>query len=304
MLLSIVIPVYNTKPSFILETLNSIKKIKLSQDLYEVIVVNDGSDDIDTLNFIKNHNFIFENVFHKTNNGLGSARNFGISKARGKYIYPLDSDDVIHEDFNFFIKELENDDIDVLYGNIIFFGDINKFHLIPNFNRLRLFYDQNMIPACSFYKKELWEKIGGYDETFETIEDWDFWIRCAVNNAKFKKIEKCAYNYRVIFNGKSLGQKKAHLNNYYIEKMRARIPALELSENELIKFVEEYTQGGKFILKRKEENNQHIQSLEKEINNLGETLLDCKEKLHKIRKTFFYKIFVKIELKLRAKLKK
>jgi glycosyltransferase involved in cell wall biosynthesis len=318
MLFSIIIPVYNTKPEFILETLNSLKKIKLSKALYEVIIVNDGSDNIDTLSFLENHNFTSEIVLHKINKGLSSARNYGISKAIGKYIYPLDSDDVLHDDFNLFIKELENDDFDVLYGNLMFFGDMNKFHEIPKFNRLRLFYDQNMIPACSFFKKELWGKVNGYDESFETIEDWDFWVRCAIHNAKFKKLEKCAYNYRVILDGNSLSQTKSHLNSFFIEKMRVKIPALKLSKNELHNFVEEYINGENFTREIKEKENQYIKKLEKKINNLNEIIssnnktIDSnsedirvnREILKKIRSTFFYKTFVKLELSLKSKLKK
>ena len=65
---------------------------------YEIVVVNDGSPD-NSLAIAKKLALKYENihVYSKENGGLSSARNFGISKARGEYIFFLDSDDWIDE---------------------------------------------------------------------------------------------------------------------------------------------------------------------------------------------------------------
>lgn len=93
--ISVVIPVYNVE-KFLPRCLDSV----LSQtfDDFEVICVNDGSPD-NSEKILKQ----YENkdkrikVFKKENGGLSDARNFGISKARGDYIFFLDSDDFIHK---------------------------------------------------------------------------------------------------------------------------------------------------------------------------------------------------------------
>jgi glycosyltransferase involved in cell wall biosynthesis len=94
--ISIIIPVYN-KERYLDKCLQSI----LSQSFkdYEVICVNDGSTDL-SLNILdeyanENPNF---NVFTKENEGPGSARNYGLRHASGKYVFFLDADDWITSD--------------------------------------------------------------------------------------------------------------------------------------------------------------------------------------------------------------
>lgn len=92
---SVIIPVYNTE-KYIEECLNSV--LRQTQKEVEIIVVDDGSVDgsIAIAEEIakENDNII---IIHQKNCGLGAARNAGMKKARGKYIYFLDSDDFIDE---------------------------------------------------------------------------------------------------------------------------------------------------------------------------------------------------------------
>ena len=92
-LISVIIPVYNVEQYFE-ECVNSV----LSQTYknIEIILVDDGSTDSSgdmCDSFAEQHNSI--KVFHKTNGGQSTARNMGLEKALGKYIYFLDSDDII-----------------------------------------------------------------------------------------------------------------------------------------------------------------------------------------------------------------
>ncbi len=90
-LISIIIPVYNTKKEYVEECIDSVIGI----DLCNIIVVDDGSS-IDT-SYIKEKYKDYKNFYFykKENGGLSSARNFGINKANSKYIMFLDSDDFI-----------------------------------------------------------------------------------------------------------------------------------------------------------------------------------------------------------------
>lgn len=96
--ISIIIPVYNRRKQ--LECcLSSIAKNTLSQDKYEVIVVDDCSTD-DTQEFIKNYKDIsnYRYILRNTNSGTASIpRNEGIQNATGQYVYFIDSDDYITE---------------------------------------------------------------------------------------------------------------------------------------------------------------------------------------------------------------
>ena len=99
--MSVVIPVYNVE-SYLENMINSI----LIQDFdnYELLLIDDGSTDRSGLicNEIANKDYRVR-VFHITNGGVSNARNFGLAKATGEYIYFADSDDFLESGmFNHF----------------------------------------------------------------------------------------------------------------------------------------------------------------------------------------------------------
>lgn len=91
-LVSIIIPAYNVE-SYIEETILSVKNQTLSN--WELIVVDDGSTDNTYSVICKAVDSIRQNVtiLQQENRGLSAARNAGMEKASGMYIYFLDSDD-------------------------------------------------------------------------------------------------------------------------------------------------------------------------------------------------------------------
>lgn len=89
--ISIVVPFYNNNKT-LNATLKSIEKNGYKN--YEVILINDGSKE-DPKNIYSKYKNI--KYFYKENEGLGFTRNFGISKATGKYVFFLDSDDTINK---------------------------------------------------------------------------------------------------------------------------------------------------------------------------------------------------------------
>ena len=98
MRLSIIIPVYNAD-KFLSICLDSLLAQDISQRDYEVLIINDGSKDnsLSIANsYSDKHTFI--KVHTKVNGGVGSARNFGLSVAKGAYVYFIDPDDYLSED--------------------------------------------------------------------------------------------------------------------------------------------------------------------------------------------------------------
>lgn len=92
---SIIAPVYNVE-KYILNCLNSISSQTFTD--FEVLLVDDGSTDrsgdICDEYTKKDHRF---RVFHKQNNGVSSARNFGLDRAQGEWVYFCDADDILYE---------------------------------------------------------------------------------------------------------------------------------------------------------------------------------------------------------------
>ncbi|MFD1861970.1 glycosyltransferase family 2 protein [Planococcus chinensis] len=103
MLVSLIIPVYNSE-RYIERCLNSV--IKQSYYDIEIILVNDGSFDNSKsicLSFAKRDKRI--TYIEKENGGVSSARNVGLTLAKGKYIGFIDADDIIEEKM---IEEMMN----------------------------------------------------------------------------------------------------------------------------------------------------------------------------------------------------
>ena len=185
---SIVIPCYNYAnwlPEAIESALNQTYKN------IEVIVVNDGSTD-NTNEVAKRYSV---GLIEKINGGLGSARNTGIRIATGYYILPLDADDKINP--SYIEKTIGVDDIVSTW--LKEFGDSSEeLHPMDN-PQINDFIETNRINYCSLYKKEIWEKIGGYDECElmrNGFEDWDFWLRAAKAGYHITVVKEPLFFYR------------------------------------------------------------------------------------------------------------
>ena len=112
-LVSIIVPVYNTKPDFIEKCVGSL--ISQSYPAIEIIIVDDGSkkeiaDYCETLNGLDSR----IRILHKDNGGVSSARNLGLNNAKGDYISFVDSDDWVHPEFiKVLVSLLEKNDSDL-----------------------------------------------------------------------------------------------------------------------------------------------------------------------------------------------
>ena len=90
--LSIIVPIYNVE-KYIRTCIESIFNQGLSDDNFELILVNDGTPDksMEVISdIIQNHNNV--QIINQPNQGPSIARNKGIQKATGKYLYFIDSD--------------------------------------------------------------------------------------------------------------------------------------------------------------------------------------------------------------------
>jgi len=183
---SIIIPVYN-QAHWLPEAIES----ALAQTIpCEVIVVNDGSPD----NASETAKKYPVRLVEKTNGGLSSARNAGIRVATGDWILTLDADDKIAPDF---IEKCLQVNADIIATGQEEFGDTNRIwfpHPNPTFDD---FITANRINCCSLFKKEIWHKIGGYDEEMKLgYEDWDFWLRATQAGYTVKTIQEPLFFYR------------------------------------------------------------------------------------------------------------
>ena len=170
--ISIIIPVYNVE-KYIKETLISVKNQSIKPN--EVIIINDGSTD-DSFNIVKNvKDSDSWRIFETKNQGLGLTRNYGKSLAKGDYIYFLDSDDILEQNFihdmQNIIKAYDQPDIILFSGKTFSNNEILKHKINLKFSidgqylqgdRLltNLVKKKETLPQASRYlsKKSLWSE--------------------------------------------------------------------------------------------------------------------------------------------------
>ena len=115
MKLTIIIPIYNVEPYIKRCLMSCILQDSSLGEEYEIICVNDGTKD-KSAEIAKEIALSYNGVvvIDQENGGLSSARNTGLSYARGEYVWFVDSDDYIEENCLPRILSYLNEDLDIL----------------------------------------------------------------------------------------------------------------------------------------------------------------------------------------------
>ena len=195
---SIVIPCHN-QGTKLREAVASIEQVR-NANLLEVIVVDDGSSDVETRKILDELEQDGHYVLPELNRGLGAARNAGIRRAKGEFILPLGSDNRLRDAYlNEGVSLLKNNIcLGVVYADAEYFGDTTGRSRVQEFDLLSMIRG-NFIDTCALFRKKLWEEVGGYDEQMPWTgwEDWDFWLRVAYRQGTFVHLAKVGFDHRV-----------------------------------------------------------------------------------------------------------
>jgi len=210
-LISIVVPCFNSGKT-LKRTIESIKKQTWPEK--EIILVNDGSNDKNTLEVLKSYkNDSLVKVVDQENRGLSSARNTGVLHSRGNYLFFLDSDDWINlnalEEFYIFFQ---NNNSSYIFSDCSLEGS-NKGIRKKVFNLFEQMFI-NQIPYSIFIPKKIFINNGFYDEKMLSgYEDWEFNIRLASNKYYGKRLSKPLFHYNVSNSGMLISKSiKNHIN--------------------------------------------------------------------------------------------
>ena len=181
-MISIIVPTYN-RPDQLFKALASIGAQKWPD--FEAIVVNDGGQDVSPIC----RRFDFATYLeHAANCGLGAARNTGIRASRGEWIAYLDDDD-----------RWDPSHLDVLMANsegshFLYtdarYDDGITIRIMPSlsFSRAGLLQHNLMPVCCVMHSRWLIQKVGLFDESLVSHEDYELWLRMA-GVVPFKHIE-------------------------------------------------------------------------------------------------------------------
>ena len=150
-------------------------------------------------------------------------RNYGIDRAKGIYILPLDADNQLYKDFTAAaIYVFENDvNIGVVHGDAEYFGEKTGIWKIGEYDFDKILIN-NYIDACAMYRRELWTQVGGYDVNmpFQGHEDWELWLAFGTLNVRFYHLGKTTFKYFVFSNSmiRSFTDDMLQSNQDYIAK--------------------------------------------------------------------------------------
>lgn len=199
-LVSIIVPCFNSA-KFLDECLNSVYNQTYSN--WEVIIVNDGStDNTDSIlekwiNIDQRFKYI-----KKENSGVAKTRILGIQNSKGKYLLPLDADDYISPTFlEKTVTVLDNDlNIEVVFSDVQLFGVKTEIFKLEKYS-LKYLLQKNCIVSTALFRKETYDKVGGYCADLRSLEDWDLWISILKNGGEIYKINEVLFYYRTHSSG-------------------------------------------------------------------------------------------------------
>ena len=180
MKISVVIPTFN-RIRLVARAIDSV--LKQSLNPYEIIVVDDGSDD-GTSEMIQNK-YKSIKLIQQQNNGVSAARNKGIEHAKGDWIGLLDSDDEWTE------KKLENQadrliktpEYDFCHTNEIWIRNGVRVNQRKKHKKYGGYIFGKCLDICRIspssvlFRKNILDHVGWFDNQLPVCEDYDLWLR-------------------------------------------------------------------------------------------------------------------------------
>lgn len=201
---SIVVPSYNLG-EYLPDAIESVRSQPF-QD-WEMVIVNDASTD-NTLEVAKRaaeNDSRIRVISNPTNLHVSDSRNIGLKCARGQYLMSLDADDMLGPDaLGILVKIMDADkSIQIACGSMEVFG-ANENPFVSEWPPKDISYKsqiskQNQLPYSALYRREVFERTGGYRRRIRTgVEDADFWTRALSYGFRAKKVtNKVTLKYRM-----------------------------------------------------------------------------------------------------------
>ena len=178
--LTVIVPCFQDG-EHVAETIASIQE----DEPVELVLVDDGSPDEDTRRVLEEIERSGVRVLrHTENQGVGAARTTGLRATSARYVFPLDSDDVLMPGTLARLADLLDADAEavVAYGDYEEFGDVQMVRAVPeSIDPFRVAFT-NEYPPAAMFRRTFLEEVGGWEHfryhgTY--YEDWDLWMTVA-----------------------------------------------------------------------------------------------------------------------------
>jgi glycosyltransferase involved in cell wall biosynthesis len=231
---SVVIPYFNGS-AFMERALQSV--YNQSHQAHEVIVVNDGSSEIESqkLEMLKQkYGFI---LLTQSNAGQGAARNYGVKISTSTHICFLDQDDFFRPNH---IKDLldawddRDENLGFVYGDLwraTEAGIVTAHSSIKSESEhphkdLQTMIKSNMfiLPSATLIRKDVFQALGGFDEQFRGYEDDDLFLRFFMGGYSNIFIDKPVTVWTLNPSSTSFSESMARSRYLYFQKLIKTFP--------------------------------------------------------------------------------
>ena len=220
MMISFCIPVYNAK-EYLNDCIESIYRQNLSQ--FEIICIDDCSTDgsYELLNELSARYPELIIKRNETNMGIGYSRNKALKMSRGKYVWFVDSDDMLSPDtVELYLEIAEKESADAVLGNFTVFEDGSSpvykkgtdEYRSGSFSNPDEFYPKRpsgypcfAIWLGIFNKSFLLTNEVYYRENLSLYEDYTFYFEFGVVSKKVIQLDHYGYCYRIRTNSATHG---------------------------------------------------------------------------------------------------
>ena len=179
-MVSVVIPTYER-----IATLSRAVDSVMAQTFsgFELIVVDDGSTDATDEMILRDYPAV--RLHRQENTGVSSARNAGVALASGEWIAFLDSDDAwLPEKLERQLSHLAQEpELRLSHTDEIWIRNGKRVNQPKEYAKSGGSIYRRCLPLCcicpssALIRRDLFDEIGGFDETFPVCEDYDLWLR-------------------------------------------------------------------------------------------------------------------------------
>ncbi|MFB2838108.1 glycosyltransferase family 2 protein [Floridanema evergladense] len=205
---SVMIPTYNCA-RYLRETLTSVLSQDLGSDVMQIEVIDDCSTEDDLEQVVKE--LAGDRVvFYQQPKNVGHTKNFQtcLERSRGKLIHLLHGDDCVRDGFYRKMQQAfeQNSEIGASFCRWIFMDERSHWQSItaleqPESGILsnwleKLAQMQTISTPSIVVRREVYERLGGFDHRLSWTEDWEMWTRIAANYSMWYEVEPLAL-YRV-----------------------------------------------------------------------------------------------------------
>jgi O-antigen biosynthesis protein len=203
-LISVLMPVYNTRPEYLRKALDSV--IAQTYPHWELCIADDASPNPQIRKILEEYmrkDARIRVVFREKNGHISASSNSALELARGDFVALMDHDDALPAHALFMVADEINrhPDVDLIYTDEdkVDENDVRNDPLFKTDWNRELFYSQNFVTHLGVYRTSIALRIGGFRTGFEGSQDYDFTLRFIehTDGRHIRHIPHVLYHWRI-----------------------------------------------------------------------------------------------------------